>query len=113
MHANLLRPAIVALVAAPLFLAACSDSNPASPTILPGAPFSQTDLLVGTGAAAVDGKRASVTYTFWQYDPTKPENKGTLLQTNVGSTPLTFTVGGGGVIPGFDQGVRGMLVGGR
>jgi FKBP-type peptidyl-prolyl cis-trans isomerase FkpA len=112
MHANLLRPALLALVTS-LLLAACSDSNPASPTILPGAPYSQTDLIVGTGAAAVSGSRASVFYTLWIYDPSKTENKGTQVQTNVGATPLTFTVGAGAVIPGFDRGVQGMQVGGR
>ena len=113
MHAIPLRHVLATLVAVPLLLsAACSDSN-TSPTILPGAAYSQTDLVVGTGATAAAGKQVSVFYTLWLYDPSKPENKGTQLQTNVGATPLTFQVGAGQVIPGFDRGVQGMQVGGR
>jgi len=88
------------------------DSNPTAP-ILPGAPFSQTDLRVGTGADATSGRRATVDYTGWLYDPTQPEQKGRQFDTSVGRQPFVFTVGAGQVIRGWDQGVVGMKVGGQ
>ena len=63
------------------------------------------DLRVGTGAQAVPGKTLSLYYTG------KLEN-GKVFDSNVGKTPLTFALGGGQMIPGFEQGVTGMKVGG-
>jgi len=88
-------------------------SGPTSPTLLPGAPFSQTDLRVGTGADATAGRRVTVNYTGWIYDPTQPDQKGRQFDTSVGRPPFTFTLGAGGVIRGWDQGVVGMKVGGQ
>jgi FKBP-type peptidyl-prolyl cis-trans isomerase FkpA len=88
------------------------DSNPTAP-ILPGAPFSQTDSRVGTGADATAGRRVTVNYTGWLYDPTRPEQKGQQFDTSVGRPPFAFTLGAGQVIRGWDQGVAGMKVGGQ
>lgn len=111
-----LHPAIViaAALAAALVAAGCggNDSNPSSPS-LPGAPFSQTDLRVGTGADASAGKRLTVHYTGWLYDPTQPEQKGRQFDTSVGRQPFGFTLGAGAVIRGWDQGFAGMKVGGQ
>ena len=65
------------------------------------------DLTVGTGATVLVGKRVSIHYIGWlssgtQFDANQP-----------GSSPFQFTVGTGQVIPGFDEGVRGMAIGGR
>jgi FKBP-type peptidyl-prolyl cis-trans isomerase FkpA len=106
------RAAFLVLLGVSLLAAAC-DSGTTSPTILPGAPFSETDLVIGTGDEAAPGRTATVNYTGWIYDPDKPDKKGTQFQTSVGGTPLTFPVGANRVIPGFDQGVQGMRVGGR
>ena len=86
-----------------------------SPTILPGAPFSTTDIRVGTGAEAAAGRRATVNYSGWLYDPVAPENKGRQFDSSTvpGRTPFMLTVGAGQVIRGFDMGVTGMKVGGR
>jgi FKBP-type peptidyl-prolyl cis-trans isomerase len=104
----------LALVAGALVVAGCSgnDSNPTGP-ILPFAPFAQQDLRVGTGADAATGRRVTVNYTGWFYDPTRPENKGQQFDTSAGRQPYTFTVGLGQVIRGWDQGVPGMKVGGQ
>ena len=103
-----------ALMLAALVTVACSgnDSNPTGP-ILPFAPFAQQDLRVGTGADAASGRRATVNYTGWLYDPTRPENKGQQVDTSAGRPPFTFTIGAGQVIRGWDQGVPGMRVGGQ
>lgn len=88
------------------------DSSPTAP-ILPGAPFSQTDLRVGTGADATAGRRVTVHYTGWLYDHTRPELKGQQFETSVGRQPFSFPLGAGQVIRGWDQGVAGMKVGGQ
>jgi FKBP-type peptidyl-prolyl cis-trans isomerase len=94
--------------------AGCSGDSGTSPTILPGAPFSTTDVRVGTGAEATAGRRVTVDYTGWLFDPSRPENKGQQFDTSVGAgrQPYGFTLGTGMVIRGFDQGVAGMKVGG-
>jgi FKBP-type peptidyl-prolyl cis-trans isomerase FkpA len=99
-----------------VLLAACggSSSNPTSPTTptIPPQPFAITDLRVGTGTEAVGGSRVTVEYALWLFSTTGTDNKGTLLDTSVGRTPFQFTLGTNAVIPGFDQGVTGMKVGG-
>jgi FKBP-type peptidyl-prolyl cis-trans isomerase len=103
----------VLLVMLLVLSAACDESsNPSNPTPLPSAPYSQTDLVVGAGAEAVSGTTATINYSLWLYSDTAAENKGTFIQSNVGGTPFPFTVGGTGVIPGLNQGVTGMKVGG-
>ena len=68
---------------------------------------------MGTGAEATTGKRASVNYTGWLYDPAQHEQKGRQFDTSVGRGPFAFTLGAGQVIRGWDQGVVGMKVGGQ
>jgi FKBP-type peptidyl-prolyl cis-trans isomerase FkpA len=63
------------------------------------------DLVEGTGEAAQAGDLLSVYYTLWLED-------GTKVQSNVGGSPYEFTLGAGGVIKGWDQGLAGMKVGG-
>jgi FKBP-type peptidyl-prolyl cis-trans isomerase FkpA len=94
--------------------AAACDSGPAEPSVplLPTAPFSQTDVRVGTGAEATSGSRVTVIYTGWLYDPFQAEDKGRQFDTSVGGAPFSFVLGTNAVIPGFDQGVTGMRVGG-
>jgi FKBP-type peptidyl-prolyl cis-trans isomerase FkpA len=109
-----MKPALLILIATAITAAACSGDSGTSPTILPGAPYSQTDVRVGTGAAATAGRRATVNYSGWIYDPAAPENKGRQFDssTGPGRTPLMLTVGAGQVIRGFDMGLTGMRVGG-
>jgi len=64
------------------------------------------DAEVGTGAEAVAGKSVTVDYTGWLTDGTKFDSS-----VDAG-TPFTFQLGGGEVIPGWDEGVAGMKVGG-
>src|SRR5215204_6276243 len=89
--------------------AACSDTLT---TPSASAPYSQVDLRLGTGDDAVSGNVVSLNYTGWLYDPSRPDGKGLQFDTSVGVNPLTFTLGSGQVIPGFDQGVKGMKPGG-
>ncbi len=98
----------VALVA----LAACG-STPSAPSA--NVPFSQTDLVVGSGAEAANGRRLTVNYTGWLYDASAAGNKGAQFDSSLsaGRTPFAFTLGTGGVILGWDRGVAGMRVGGQ
>jgi FKBP-type peptidyl-prolyl cis-trans isomerase len=96
--------------------AACGDDSPDSPnspTNLPRVDYSQTDLVVGTGTEATNGRTLSVHYTLWLYDPAGANGKGRQIQSSVGGSPFSFVLGTGRVIAGWDRGVPGMRVGGQ
>jgi FKBP-type peptidyl-prolyl cis-trans isomerase FkpA len=96
-------------LAAVLTMASCSGSNTSAPGTSNGT-FTQTDLVVGTGATANTGNQVTVAYSGWLYDTTKTDGKGTLFDSN---SSFPFTLGAGSVIAGWDQGVVGMRVGGQ
>jgi FKBP-type peptidyl-prolyl cis-trans isomerase FkpA len=101
-----LLPFLILLVAA-----ACGgDDSPTGPSPTTSAPYSQTDLVVGTGTTAIVGSQITVAYTGWLHDSSKPDAKGTQFDT---STSYQFRLGTGAVITGWDQGVAGMRVGGQ
>lgn len=102
---RLLSVAVLAVLGA---ATACGGSN-TSPSTSSG-PFSQTDLVVGTGAQANAGNRLTVAYTGWLYDTSKPSGKGAQFDSG---PSFPFTLGAGAVIKGWDQGVAGMRVGGQ
>jgi FKBP-type peptidyl-prolyl cis-trans isomerase len=109
------RTPLVVLLAA-LAASACgggSSSTPTAPsTPPPTAPYSQTDVRVGTGTEATNGRTLSVNYTLWLYSPTGTDGKGQQIQTTVGGNPFSFVLGSNQVISGWNQGVPGMRVGG-
>lgn len=104
------RSLLLLLLGLILLVAACGDDSPAAPS--DAAPFSQTDVRVGTGTEATAGRSVTVHYSGWLYDPDQPNQKGAQFETSVGRTPFTFTLGLGQVIEGWDEGVPGMKVGG-
>ncbi len=80
-------------------------------TVPPGAPPTQLsveDLIVGTGPAAKAGDSVTVQYVGVAYSSGKQFD----ASWDRGQ-PFQFTLGEGQVIPGWDQGVVGMKVGGR
>jgi FKBP-type peptidyl-prolyl cis-trans isomerase FkpA len=89
--------------------AACGSNNPTNPSSVA---FSQTDLRLGTGAAAASGSALTVNYTGWLYDPTKTDFKGIQFDSTAAAGPFTFMLGAGNVIAGWDQGLAGLKVGG-
>ena len=95
---------LVALLAA----AGCGSANSTAASSTSVGVFTTTELVVGTGATAVTGSNANVSYTGWLYDTSKPNGKG--LQFDSGS--FSFVVGTT-VVPGFSQGVVGMRAGGQ
>lgn len=64
------------------------------------------DMTVGTGSEAIAGRSIDVRYTGWLIN-------GTRFDSNVGGALLTFTLGTGWVISGWDQGLVGMKAGGK
>jgi FKBP-type peptidyl-prolyl cis-trans isomerase len=68
---------------------------------------------VGQGAEATGTKAALLHYALWLYDPVGPDGKGRLVDSSRsrGQT-YAFRLGTNSVIPGFEQGVTGMRVGG-
>ena len=66
------------------------------------------DLKVGEGNAVAQYNIVTVNYTGWLTDGTKFDSS-----LNPGRTPFRFTVGGGQVIKGWDEGLIGMKVGGK
>lgn len=110
---TVLRLTLAATLA--LTVAACGggggNGTPTSPS--ENVAFSTTDLVVGTGVEATNGRRVTVNYTGWLYSSTATDNKGTQFDSSIGRTPFAFTLGGGQVIAGWDRGVVGMRVGGR
>ncbi len=64
------------------------------------------DEVVGTGAEVQTGNVLLVNYTGKLSD-------GTVFDTSVGKQPIAFVLGAGQVIPGWDQGLQGMKVGGK
>jgi FKBP-type peptidyl-prolyl cis-trans isomerase len=65
------------------------------------------DLVVGNGATAQAGQSVVVHYTGWLTNGQKFDSS---VDRN---DPFDFRLGAGQVIPGWDQGVAGMQVGGK
>jgi FKBP-type peptidyl-prolyl cis-trans isomerase len=65
------------------------------------------EMVVGTGAAPHDGQTAVLHFTGWLADGTQFDSS---LDRH---TPFGFQLGAGRVIKGWDEGVRGMRVGGK
>jgi hypothetical protein len=115
-----------------LLVAGCNDDggggSPTDPSQV-NIEFSTTELTEGTGAVASVGNTATVNFELWLYNAAGTASKGTRVQGSSdpnpqvpGTTlgPITLILGTGQivgtqnrVITGFEQGVRGMRVGGK
>jgi peptidylprolyl isomerase len=69
--------------------------------------LSYTDIVKGRGAAPTSGKNVTVHYTGWLENGTKFDSSVDRGQ------PFVFRIGAGEVIPGWDEGVMSMRVGGK
>jgi len=65
------------------------------------------DIVVGDGAAASAGQKVKVHYTGWLTNGTKFDS------SKDRNDPFVFPLGAGSVIKGWDEGVRGMKIGGK
>jgi FKBP-type peptidyl-prolyl cis-trans isomerase len=112
---------IVPLILLAFTVAACGGSeDPTTPT-QPSTPPPQgpatlqiTELTTGEGAEASGTRSVVVHYTLWLFDPAGADSRGTRIESSrdAGRQPFSFRMGTNGVIPGFEQGVSGMRVGG-
>lgn len=108
-------PAIVLVLSAPaLFVAGLftnelmsDDGGGGGETTVTPSGLRYIDLEVGSGASPQTGQTVVVHYTGWLADGTKFDSSLDRGQ------PFSFTIGTGQVIPGWDEGVATMKVGGK
>ncbi|MYM25660.1 FKBP-type peptidyl-prolyl cis-trans isomerase [Duganella sp. FT135W] len=100
---------------------AAAPAAPAAPVVVgsatPGPAAEQliiTDTVVGTGKEATTGATVYMHYSGWLYRPLAKQMHGKLFDTSIPrGEPLDFVLGAGRVIKGWDQGIKGMKVGGK
>lgn len=106
---------ILVMAAVALLAAGCNDNGegPTDPSQV-NIQFTTTDLVTGTGAQAAAGNSVTVHYTGWLYNPAGTDSKGAQFDTSLdGDPPLAVVLGVSNIIPGFQQGILGMSVGGK
>jgi FKBP-type peptidyl-prolyl cis-trans isomerase len=92
-----------------VFLAAAGCSG--EPPIMQ---MTVNDTVTGSGAEARTGQMVRVHYTGWLYDDSRPDKKGAQFDSSRDrNEPFDFSLGAGEVIKGWDEGVKGMKVGGK
>lgn len=97
-----------------LAVAGCDRAKPPVPAAAANAaPLQKIDTVAGTGKEAVAGVTAVVNYTGWLYQPNAPLQHGAQFDSSIGREAFSFPLGAGRVIPGWDEGVQGMKVGGK
>ena len=106
-----------------VFMAACSDKTATTSTTGTSSPQAtdiqmvdlvKTDVKVGDGAEATAGKMVSVHYTGWLYDEAAADKHGKKFDSSRDrGQPFQFPLAGGQVIKGWDEGVKGMKIGGQ
>jgi len=84
-----------------------TQAAPPAGAVTTASGLSYTDIVAGTGAAPTSGKNVTVHYTGWLVDGTKFDSSVDRGQ------PFVFRIGAGEVIPGWDEGVMSMKVGGK
>ena len=103
--------ALVATLAALLSVACTPPGPPAGGSV---AELQRIDLKDGSGLVAAPGDQVSVHYTGWLYDEDAPQQRGKQFDSSrERGEPITFLLGAGRVIRGWDEGVAGMRVGGQ
>ena len=91
---------------------ACSSSPSGGEDVAGG--LQVTDVRVGTGAEATNGRTVTVHYTGWLYAQAAADRRGSKFDSSRDrNQPFPFVLGAGQVIRGWDQGVAGMRVGGQ
>ena len=90
------------------------ESKPAQETAAPVTQLQKADIVKGVCEGMSAGQQAVVHYTGWIYDPSAPDHKGKQFDSSrQRGTPFRFTIGAGGVIKGWEEGVQGMQPGGQ
>ena len=87
---------------------ASSDAGtPSEPEPVVAGKVNVVEIVVGTGATAKPGDRVGVHYTGTLLDGSEFDS------SRKRGEPFEFRLGGGQVIPGWEQGIAGMKIGGR
>lgn len=71
-----------------------------------------TDLKFGSGPIVQNDSKIELTYKMWVYDPASPQNRGRLIKKSY-PEPTLIALGKNKLIPGFEQGLVGVRVGGE
>ena len=116
---KLMKPTFYAFVISLAASLACAPEIAVAATPVPATTaaamtgLQKVDSVVGNGKLAVAGATVSVHYTGWLYAPQAARQHGAQFDSSRDRGPFTFVLGAGKVIPGWDQGVAGMKVGGK
>lgn len=98
---------LAALIAVPVYAAAKEVKKPETKVVTTASGLKYTDLVVGKGASPVAGKKVKVHYIGTL------ENGKNFDSSVARNEPFSFVIGVGQVIPGWDEGVMTMKVGGK
>jgi FKBP-type peptidyl-prolyl cis-trans isomerase len=93
--------------------ATATTTAPAKACVPPPTEMVVKDLQPGTGDAARFRSAVLVAYTGWLYDGCAPDFKGEMFDTSTGKPSISFMVGAGRVIRGWDEGLIGLKEGGK
>lgn len=112
--ARAVRKVASALGVAALATAALAQApGEAPPPAAPEPAVLVTDLSAGIGDEALPGMIVVVHYTGWLYDPAATDQRGRKFDSSRDrGQPLSFPLGAGRVIRGWEQGLPGMRIGG-
>ena len=105
--------ALGVVLASGLTLGGCKRASAPQAANTPAIALQKTDTVQGSGKEATAGSTVVVNYTGWLYAPDAQGQHGAQFDSSIGREPFSFQLGAGQVIPGWDQGVQGMKVGGK
>jgi FKBP-type peptidyl-prolyl cis-trans isomerase FkpA len=108
-------PRCAALAFTTLLAASAHAWNPEvpPPAAAPAPAVLVTDVVTGVGDEALPGMIVVVHYTGWLHDPAAPDQRGRKFDSSRDrGRPLSFPLGAGRVIRGWEQGLPGMKIGG-
>jgi FKBP-type peptidyl-prolyl cis-trans isomerase FkpA len=86
---------------------------PAKACVPPPSEMVVKDLAPGSGDTARFRSAILVEYTGWLYDGCAADFKGAEFDSSVGKQPISFMLGAGRVIRGWDEGLIGIKEGGK
>ncbi len=102
-----MKRSLILMMSSFLLLTACGQSNTQDVERL-----EVTSLTAGAGDKVEKGSKVKISYILWQYDKRGVDNKGaTLDESKKHRFPMEFVIGSGRMMPGLEEGIRGMKEG--
>lgn len=109
----MIRLLVAALAATALAADAFAQEPASAPPVASEPAVLVTDVVAGIGDEALPGMNLIVHYTGWLHDPAAKDQRGRKFDSSRDrGQPLSFLLGAGRVIRGWEQGLPGMKVGG-